>query len=162
MGMFVSELGYKNISLSNGALYPAFYGLIIPGASPNSYQAPMQSVARLGQYVGESMAPYAEIQRKIEVFARSRRPIVLWGAGSFCQRIVGQPWFPVGQLTKVVDRDRQKHGRMFAGIEIQSPEMGMVGLSLDTVVICLASVAYEKIYREYLDLGIPYEFVKLT
>lgn len=54
--------------------------------------------------------------------AESQRPVVLWGAGSYAQRLFGSGALNNCNIVAIVDRDHNKQGKSFAGHLVHAPE----------------------------------------
>ena len=162
LGLCPILTGQKTLRLANGSLYPAVYTLLQQGAEPCSgvgYNPELYE--NLKAYVTQSLAGLEPLRDRILTMVGTDRPIALWGAGSFAQRLVSQPWFPKKKLCAIVDRDHNKQGLRFAGILITSPDSGLRGLPETTIVLCAAAIANQAIEQDYHSLHYPYPFFSI-
>lgn len=162
LGLCPILTGQKTLRLANGSLYPAVYTLLQRRAEPCStgnYNPELYE--HLQAYVTRSLAELEPLRDRILTLVGTDRPIALWGAGSFSQRLVSQPWFPRQRLCAIVDRDHNKQGLRFAGILISSPESGLRGLPETTIVLCAAAIVNQAIEQDYHSLQLPYPFVSI-
>jgi len=162
LGLCPILTGQKTLRLANGSLYHAVYTLLHREAEPcpaGGYNTAL--CEHLQAYVAQSLAELEPLRDRILTLVGSDRPIALWGAGSFSQRLVSQPWFPKQRLCAIVDRDHNKQGLRFAGILITNPESGLRGLPETTIVLCAAAIANQAIEQDYHSLQLPYPFVSI-
>jgi SAM-dependent methyltransferase len=138
-GFDVVSSGAKDLRLNGGKRYPAAYACFRKG-SPG--RKPLRDVGlpfTLSAYIEESKR--ALDPRELDELATSRRPVLLWGAGSHAQRMLETS--PLGRcnLIGVVDRDPGKQGRSLLGHRITTPEAALEDLDAD-VTIVIASVLH--------------------
>ncbi len=79
--------------------------------------------------------------------ARSRKPVIVWGAGSLALRLFGENALAGCHIVAVADRDRNKQGRSLAGFTIDAPEAALARHP-DAVVLVAAAVCDEAIAAE--------------
>jgi SAM-dependent methyltransferase len=106
----------------------------------------------LEAYIAESRR--RENDSGLAAVAASGRPLALWGAGSYAQRLLAGPPLAGATFVAVIDRDRNKQGLLFAGCRIAPPEPVLRALPRDTVVIVAAALASEAIVAECRAMGI--------
>lgn len=162
LGLVPLLTGQKTLRLANGRPYPAVYTLLQRGTGSGLLQHDHHGLYEpLRAYVEQSLAGLEPLRERILSLVGGDSPIALWGAGSFSQRLVSQPWFPKQSLCAIVDRDHNKQGLRFAGILITSPEQGLRGLPGNTIVLCAAAIASRAIEQDYHSLNLPYPFASI-
>lgn len=149
--------GESGITLPNNASYPVVWGLFeideqaIPAAKPAKLSEKVRAYIEQSRLV----ANYPSL----ESLARSECPVVLWGAGSYAQRLLKNS--PLGQcrIVSIVDRDQNKQGQLLAGIRIASPAEGLATIAPGTVVVIAAALHSEEIRTHIRTLGFQGEVV---
>jgi hypothetical protein len=103
--------------------------------------------------VARYIADCAEAARfpTIEALARERRPVVLWGAGSFARRLLATTPLARCALSAVIDSDPAKQGEYLAGHRILGPAAAR---SLDAPILVCAAVGVQSIVAQIRALGI--------
>lgn len=163
LGLLPIAGGEKSLALSNGQYYPAAFVLF---RSSHASALPSSPVARLYPlllaYVKESLEDLLPLRDRLFSLVGDDESLALWGAGSLAQRLLSEPWFPVRRLLAIVDRDRNKQGLRFAGLTIETPEMGLRQLPERSVVLCAAAIAGKTIEQDYRQLGLSFPFHVIT
>ena len=138
-GLSVVAGGSVDLALAPGIRYPACWMWL------RRESAREPSFRRENQFLPQRVASYIrqckerENFSELERLAESGKPIILWGAGSFAQRLMGNASLGRCRLVGVVDRDRNKQGQKFAGFTVQSPEKGIADFP-DAVLVIAAAV----------------------
>jgi len=77
----------------------------------------------------ESLQSYIDLSKKrIEALSQKLKPliadreIVIWGYGEFAQRLFLTDAVKSTRVVQVVDRNATKHGKLFNGVPVESPE----------------------------------------
>jgi hypothetical protein len=112
--------------------------------------------------VKESLEDLLPLRDRLLSLVSDDESLALWGAGSLAQRLLSEPWFPVQRLLAIVDRDRNKQGLRFAGLTIDTPEVGLRQLPERSVVLCAAAIAGKTIEQDYRQLGLSFPFHVIT
>jgi hypothetical protein len=73
--------------------------------------------------------------------------MILWGAGSFAQRLFGEGSLDGCNVVAVVDRDRNKQGRSLAGFTVEAPEAALARPG-DSVIVVAAAIAPAAVVEE--------------
>jgi SAM-dependent methyltransferase len=157
-GYIVEKVGTKTLSLMDSHPYPAAYGLIRPTQTEQLLTRNEDLAPAISRYIEHSQADDG-LCAAARYAITSGRSIALWGAGSQAQRLLSSPIMSSANIVAVVDRDRNKQGNMLAGHPIQAPEIGLVDLPADCLVVIAAALFADNILREYEALGLPYECV---
>jgi SAM-dependent methyltransferase len=161
-GLSIRELGRKELPLSNGSAYPALWAKIArTGAGGSAAVAGGMLFESLDSYLEDSASRMDSLKRRFLESVGDEVPFLVWGAGSAAQRLAAHQWFPSDRLVGVVDGDSRKHGMLFAGRAIQSPDEGLRDLPTDAVVVCVAALASLNIEAEFRVLGCPNRFVSV-
>jgi len=71
----------------------------------------------------------------------------VWGAGSFALRLFGAGALDACPVVAVVDRDRNKQGRPFAGFTVEPPEAALER-NPEAVVLVVAAICGDDIAAE--------------
>lgn len=157
-GFRTGQAACKTLTVQGGHGYPAVFALLSIAAAPApvvSDDAARQAVAA---YVAQSAQAAALPDVLTQALARGR-PIALWGAGSQAQRLLLEDGMADARIVAVVDGDRNKQGRRFAGCVIADPATGLQSLPPDTLVVIAAALVAEQILAGYHALGLPYECI---
>jgi SAM-dependent methyltransferase len=150
------EIGSKTIPVKGGQRYPAVQALLrkqSPRDSSPQYSAhSRQHMLAYIQASGHRAKEFAQLAANIA----ADRPLALWGAGSFAQRFLDQPWLTDRRIVAVVDNDPKKDGQHIAGCTIRKPAEGLQGLPADTLVLILIALHPQEAVQQYQQLGLPY------
>jgi SAM-dependent methyltransferase len=145
--------GTKSLRVDGGGLYPAAWSLFRKAGAAGMPAAETALRATLAAYIERSML--ASGQSPLCELADSKRPVLLWGAGSHAQRLLQNSPLARCNLVGVVDRDPSKQGRALLGHTIRSPESVLAEL-VPEVAIVVASVLHgEQIAASIADAGLP-------
>lgn len=138
-GLNAVASGSVDLALAPGICYPACWVWLQRESTPKPLSR------RETPFLSQRVASYIKRCREREHYpelqplADSGKPIILWGAGSFAQRLVGNALLERCRLVGVVDRDRNKQGQQFAGFKVRSPEEGIADFP-DAVLVIAAAV----------------------
>jgi len=161
-GLQATDAGSKTLEIAEGRYYPACWAWLGRGtAYGRDAAAPYDALLReqVGAYVEKCRAgkSFPELKR----LAASGHPVVVWGAGSFAQRLFGEAAMDGCNIVAIVDRDSNKQGQLFAGYTGESPEEAL-GRLPDAVVLVAAAVHAEAIAVEARRISMRGEIVTLT
>jgi 2-polyprenyl-3-methyl-5-hydroxy-6-metoxy-1,4-benzoquinol methylase len=97
------------------------------------------------KYITDSAA--RESYPILAALEESQEPVIVWGAGSFSQRLFSGS--PLGHcnIIGIVDKDSNKRGKTFAGFTVTSPKM-LLGSHPEATVLVAAAVQFEAIAEE--------------
>ena len=147
-GLSEVTTGERVLEVAPGKRYPAAWAwlrkdatVISTGPSVTNKELP----AAVGRYLaGCKAAPDYPALRRL---ASDTTPIIVWGAGSFAQRLFGLGALDSCRIVAIVDRDRNKQGLNFAGRTVEAPETALAKHP-DATILILAAVHGEDIARE--------------
>ena len=145
--------GERDLRLDGGKRYPAAWSLLRKGQSGRKpgYDAALR--VALTAYVAASTR--ALDPRALDELAASRRPVLLWGAGSHAQRMLQNTSLGRCNLVGVVDRDPGKQGLALLGHEVRSPEAGLDGLAPEVTIVIASVLHGEQIAASIAGAGLP-------
>ncbi len=108
---------------------------------------------RLSAYIEASVR--AQDPGAFDALAASRRPVLLWGAGSHAQRVLRNS--PLGRcnLIGVVDRDPGKQGQALLGHKIGDPEAVLAGLASEVTIVIASVLHGDEIAASIAAAGLP-------
>jgi hypothetical protein len=145
--------GERDLRLDGGKLYPAAWSLLRkgpPGRKP-AYDAELRTT--LVEYIAASTR--ALDPRALDDLAASRRPVLLWGAGSHAQRMLQNTSLGRCNLVGVVDRDPGKQGLALLGHEVRSPEAVLDGLAPEVTIVIASVLHGDQIAASIAGAGLP-------
>lgn len=147
-GLNEDTTGERVLEVAPGKFYPAAWAWLRKDAMavttwPST--ANTELAAAVGRYVANCKAApdYPALRR----LAREGMPIIVWGAGSFAQRLFGLGALDTCRIVAIVDRDRNKQGLSFASRYVEAPEAALANHP-DATILILAAVHGEDITRE--------------
>lgn len=135
------EAGTGTLDVAARKTYPVCWALLRHGSSSGEPEA-----GNASRSLRDRVAAYVDACRtapRYPVLAglgTSRRPVVVWGAGSFAQRLFGDGAFEGCRVVAVVDRDRNKQGRLLAGFSVEAPEAALARCP-DAIIVVAVAVA---------------------
>ncbi len=137
-GFGMQAAGTVDLAVGPGVSYPACWVWMRRRAEAGSPATPAnrELAAAVAHYIKDCRRATSFPQ--LEQLAAAGFPVVLWGAGSFAQRLFGTSRIRECKLVAVVDRDINKQGLNFAGFIVQSPEAVMAEQPDATVVVAAA------------------------
>ncbi|MER2553580.1 MAG: class I SAM-dependent methyltransferase [Thauera sp.] len=134
-GLQAHALVDVSLQLGDGTAYPAIAG--VAGAGSADLPTPPAAAAkRLRAYIAESRRLGAASARIHPPLGPA--PVLVWGAGSWAQRLLGQGALPLHQVSAFLDNALNKQGQTFAGKPILSPATGLARHPNAQVLICIA------------------------
>lgn len=153
LGLHATDFGEKTLLVGDGKPYPACWVLLNrepPQGGDRTCPAPSPLRDRMARYVAASAQRqhYPALERLIE----SGEPAIVWGAGSFAQRLFAETAIGRCNLVSIVDNDRNKQGRSFAGLVVEAPDTALLRTP-DATVLVAAAVHEAAIVAEARALG---------
>jgi hypothetical protein len=124
------------LSLSDGTRYPAFAG--IAAAGPDDGLAPSPCVITCLQRYLKDCAERAREAIRIQPPLDENARLLVWGAGSWAQRLLGQGAIPLAQVCAFLDNAPNKQGQTFAGKPVVAPAEGLYRHPNAQVLVCIA------------------------
>lgn len=158
-GFKVIAGGETDIALPNQRSYPAAWALFEADANamPSLPTQPPPLAELVRAYIEQSQQ--AASYPALEALAHEHRPVLLWGAGSYAQRLLEDSPLRQCRIVAIVDQDSNKQGRQFAGTTISAPETGLSNLMPDTVIVVAAALHSAEICARIRNLGYAGEIV---
>jgi SAM-dependent methyltransferase len=149
--------GERDLRLDGGRRYPAAWSLLRIGSPGRRPASDAQLRATLAAYIDTSTR--ALDPRALADLAASRRPVLLWGAGSHAQRLLQNS--PLGRcnLVGIVDRDPGKQGLRLLGHRIRAPEDVLEGLAPEVTIVIASVLHGDQIASSIAGAGLPNHFV---
>ena len=92
----------------------------------------------------------------IQRYAESGEPVILWGAGSYTQRLLATTRLGDCNVVALVDNDKKKQGLEIHAFRIESPD---VLRQRDGVILIAAAIHAEEIKSGIASLGLRNEIV---
>lgn len=147
-GFSEDATGERVLEVAPGKLYPAAWAWLrkdAAGVPVGPSAANTELVAAVRRYVTNCKAApaYPALRR----LSGENMPIIVWGAGSFAQRLFGLGALDNCRIVAIVDRDRNKQGLSFGGRNVEAPETALANHP-DATILILAAVHGEDIARE--------------
>jgi len=143
----------KDLRLPGGKRYPAAYACFRKGSFARRPTRDAALPVALAAYIDDSRR--AVDPREFDELAASRRPVLLWGAGSHAQRMLETSSLGRCNLVGVVDRDPGKQGRSLLGHEIRTPEAAFDGLDADVTIVIASVLHGHEIAASIAAAGLP-------
>ena len=149
-GLIVDAKGDKTILAAEGVDYPATW-ILARKARGKGREWVRDDTARIGVLEHLSNSEAIAIRPRLRELVDSGQEVIVWGAGSYTQRLLANSMLGQCNIRYFVDSDRNKWGRKLQGIEVRDPR----DIDIDSlpVVICAAWVGQE-IHRQMLDMGL--------
>jgi len=97
------------------------------------------------KYIADSAAQ--ECYPILAALEKSQEPVIVWGAGSFSQRLFSGSPLARCNVIGIVDKDSNKRGKTFAGHTVTSPEI-LLGRHPEATLLVSAAVQFEAIAEE--------------
>jgi SAM-dependent methyltransferase len=126
VGLVTASAGARTFEVAPGKTYPACWVLMGQGPSDGARRTSGE-VASLRDRVADYVRRCRLSRRfpELERLAAAGTPVVVWGAGSFAQRLFGDGLMSGCRVVGIVDRDGNKQGRPFAGFTVEVPEVAL-------------------------------------
>ena len=110
------------------------------------------------EYIEKSKAVENSIRIKLESYAGTQSPVIVWGAGNFTMRLLAESLLGRCNITAYIDNDSKKWGKTIRQVSIFPPEK-LKDLS-GTIIICAALFSNE-ILLQIRAMGISSEPIVL-
>ena len=159
-GWLVAHEATKTLDLGHGRGYPAVYAFA-RRASPADLEPDLTARHALAAYVTAS----ARSMQAIEPILASEiqaGPIVVWGAGQFTMRLLGETSLGGAAIAAFVDSNPIHHGRTLAGRPILAPSELHGRVTAATRIVIGSLVNLESIEAAIRGLGLANPVVRLT
>ena len=138
MGLHPTAFPATPLILSDGSPYPAFAGIAtrVQRGIDESSDGNARCVDTLRGYLADSLQRSAAslgIQPPL-----GPGPVLVWGAGSWTQRLLGAGTIPLAQVRAFLDSAPNKQGQLLAGKPIVAPADGLSRHPDAQVLVCIA------------------------
>lgn len=158
-GWQVAQEGRKTLALGHGRNYPAVYAFARP-AAPSAEGADRLTRDALSMYAAQSAEILRAIDRILESSAADG-PVVVWGAGQFTMRLLGQTSLGRAQIVAIVDSNPVHHGRMLAGCPVIAPAELPRHAASDVSIVIGSLVNLESIEAAIREFGFGNPVIRL-
>ena len=136
-GLKMSASGRVELKLGPGIAYPACWTWMArSNTGPQAQPAGRALIDAVERYIKTCRSK--ELFPQLALLAASRQPVIIWGAGSFAQRLFAGPQIGQCNIVAIADRDRNKQAGIFHGFIVQSPEDALAKHPEAQVVIAAA------------------------
>jgi len=159
-GWRVAHEAAKTLDLGHGRGYPTVFAFARP-ASPATLEPDRTTNRALAAYVTASARRMQGIER-ILVSALQAGPIVVWGAGQFTMRLLGETALGQAAIAAFVDSNPVHQGRTLAGRPILAPAELQGHVTATTPIVIGSLVSLESIEAAIHRLGLTNPVVCLT
>ena len=88
------------------------------------------------KYIQKSKTTESSIRNKLEPFAKTRNPVIIWGAGNFTMRLLAESLLGKCNIVAFIDNDSKKWGKTIKGASVYPPDR--VKDLKGTLVVCAA------------------------
>jgi len=151
-GLSDEAVGERTIEVAPGKHYPAAWVWLRKDGAAGDTRAKADAglVEAVRRYVARCKA--IPVSSVLQHLALAGTPVVVWGAGSFAQRVFGLGALDSCRVVAIVDRDRNKQGLQFAGRTIEVPEAALARHP-EAVILVLAAVHGAAIAQEVRTLS---------
>ena len=110
------------------------------------------------KYIDKSKNAEDSIRIKLEALVKSREPVVVWGAGSFTERLLEGSLLGKCNIIAFIDNDSKKWGNNIKGVTVSSPDR--VKDFAGTLVVASALFS-DEICEEVKSMGVGNKIVVL-
>lgn len=142
----VIEEGEKEWEIGRGRKYPACWILARLVEEPKRY---------IKEYISKCLfKKYPEV----DFLSKSKEPIIVWGVGSFTERLFGMHGLSECNIKMYVDDSPSKIGSLFNGSVIESPE----SIKSNEKILILSVYYSEQIRKKALTMGLKNDIVVLS
>lgn len=126
-GFSVRVAAEKALVVTDVFSYPAVYVLLEKAVNVFDRKSAQLSTAadrQLANAIRDYVAQCNDndVNKKISAYADAAVPVIIWGAGSHTQRLLGSTDLPRCNTVAIVDNDSNKHGLLMAGVRVAAPE----------------------------------------
>ncbi|MCM8621978.1 MAG: class I SAM-dependent methyltransferase [Candidatus Accumulibacter sp.] len=151
-GLVEEAVGERTLEVAQGKYYPAAWAWLRKNDAPTGTRA--EAHTGLGEAVRRYVArchamPASPVLQRL---ALAGTPVIVWGAGSFAQRMFGLGALDACRIVAIADRDRNKQGLQFAGRTIEAPEVALPRHP-EAAILILAAVHGAAIAQEVRTLS---------
>ena len=159
-GFRVESTIQKTIEASAGVPYPAVAALARADRAPSSVSPDDNAVERMGDYIEQSRAQVAVMDRNLDQGLNGSDEVVIWGAGQTTLTLLSQTRVGGARVLALTDSNPRYHGRRLGGVPVVSPN-ALSGMPPAPILIgtLIHHTAIEQRIRE---LGLPNRVLRLS
>ncbi len=150
-GFEVISWSEKTIRISDNIDYPAIYAIFKKHPTGNPYRIELSFDLKSSVLNFIEQSKQDNKIKKIEYYANNGNPIILWGAGSYTQRLMASTRLLECNIVAIVDSDKNKQGLYLHSIPIQYPD---IVHNLEGTIIISAALYAEEIKRDISAMGL--------
>jgi 2-polyprenyl-3-methyl-5-hydroxy-6-metoxy-1,4-benzoquinol methylase len=140
----------RTMKVSEDNDYPVIYGVLKNDSSGAIEELTPDFSARqcVNRFI--EMSKERDNWPELEALATSQEPVVVWGAGSYAQRLMQMT--PLGRcnILAFVDNDKTKQGTLLENVEIKQPRFVK---ECDATIIVCAALQSDAILLDIADMG---------
>lgn len=125
------------LPLPDGTQYPALAGIGTADPQDAANMTEPTTLTKLQHYIAECAAQVQEVL-DVSPSLPDNVPLLVWGAGSLAQRLLGRGAIPLAQVLAFLDGNPNKQGMTLANRPIWSPEEGLLKHPTAHVLVCIA------------------------
>jgi len=114
---------------------------------------------KMQKYIADSAAQ--ESYPILEALEKSQTPIIIWGAGSFAQRLFTRSPLRRCNIIGIVDKDSNKQGMVIADYTVTTPE-ALIRNHPNATILVAAAVQFDAITKEAQSLLPTCNIVRAT
>jgi SAM-dependent methyltransferase len=140
----------KEITVSNGNIYPVFFAIYRKKDDRTADIVP-------SFIVGESVKRYLKMSDahgrwpELNELSEDQKEVIVWGAGSFTQRLLNNTALSRCNIVAFVDNDSKKQGLTINNVKIHSPSI--LRIHKGPIIVCSAFHS-DEILHEIEEMGI--------
>jgi SAM-dependent methyltransferase len=108
----------------------------------------LETESGLREYILKSQREHEAVVPALDELARSREPVLIWGAGAHTLRLLATSPLAQANLTGIIDSNPRYHGHTIAGLPILSPKLYP---DENATVLVSSRVYQEDICRQIVD-----------
>ena len=131
----------KSYMASSLDLYPAVWAAFTRDTRHTPADTIYDGGARNGVINHINASKKSRAMPDIEVLAQQCTPVIVWGAGSFAQRLLENSPLSKCRILYFIDNDPNKQGKRINGHDIQSPDS--IAQSTAPIIICAALFGHD-------------------
>jgi SAM-dependent methyltransferase len=150
----------KEFPVSDSIVYPAFYAF----CRKIDYRKAAEKMIISKSNVKESVVRYIALSRtndkwpELQELSESQEGIIVWGAGSYTQRLLENSFLGQCNIIAFIDRDSKKQGLLLKNTRVHSPDF-LKGHQ-EPIVVC-AALFSDEIVGEIHEMGLQNRIIVL-
>ena len=150
-GFEVMEWSETLISVTNEVNYPAVYVMLKKSDSIKYVNLPPSDELKSSilNFINQSEQDHR--QKKIEYYSNSKEPLILWGAGSYTQRLMATSKLSECNIIAIVDNDNNKQDLFINTLQIKAPS---ILHNMEGTILILSALHSNEIKNEISRMGL--------